>query len=317
MLTIILTALALGYTAIVAGAWAVQEKILFPSYATGPATADPPAGVERWWVDQSTTEAGGSGRTEVWFSPSPHATAERPGPVVLYFHGNAELIEHRHWELARIYHPRGISLLLVEYRGYGNSDGTPGERTIVADALAALERTLEKPNVDADRVIYHGRSIGGGVAGALAMARPPAGLVLETTFTSIVAMAHRRFMPGFVVRHPFRTDRTLRDHFGGPVLVMHGDADPIIPVSHGRRLAQLAGDRGTYIEMNGVGHNDFGSDLDAYERAVGGWLDAEFPWTSVDAPPGLPTPDVDDAEATSSVDDEPDGGSVAAPGDPA
>jgi len=119
--------------------------------------------------------------------------------------------------------------------------------------------------VDPARVVYHGRSLGGGVAAGLAAVQPPAALVLECTFTSLASFAPRFLAPPFLIRHPFRVDRALRG-FTRPTLILHGTDDEIIPVSHGRRLhALLPGS--AYAEMP-ARHNDFPTDWDAYERAV-------------------------------------------------
>jgi hypothetical protein len=255
-----------------------QERLIFPSHFAGTPTGATPASVERWWLPHSATEAPTEGepdaKTEVWWALGDGRTAESPGPAVLYFHGNGEILEEIDVRKRKMYTRRGVSIALMEYRGYGNADGKPGQRRIVADAKLLLERVLVRPEVDEARVVYHGRSLGGGVAAQLAKHRAPAGLILETTFTSVVAMARRYFAPASWVRHPFRTDQVISDHYDGPILVFHGDADGIIPVSHGRALAQIAPDRTTYIETVGDGHNDFPRDFAAFEAAVDVWMHA-------------------------------------------
>ena len=113
--------------------------------------------------------------------------------------------------------------------------------------------------------MYHGRSLGGGVAAALATERPPAALVLESTFTSLAALARTRGLPESLCRHPFRTDRALPG-LQRPVLVLHGRDDELIPPAHGRELHALA-PGSTYVELPG-GHNDFPGDRAAYEDAL-------------------------------------------------
>lgn len=256
----------------------LQERLIFPSHFAGTPTGFVPEGVEQWWVYHADTSEPTKGepeaRTEVWWQTGAGRSADDPGPAVLYFHGNGEILEEIPARKRRMYVERGVSIALMEYRGYGNADGRPGQDRILADAEQMLAMVLERPEVDEARVIYHGRSLGGGVAAQLAKHREPAGLILETTFTSVVAMARRYLAPAFLVRHPFRTDEVIREHYDGPVLVFHGDNDLIIPVSHGRRLAEIAPARTTYVETLGDGHNDFPRDFPAFERAVERWMAA-------------------------------------------
>lgn len=108
----------------------------------------------------------------------------------------------------------------------------------MADAVRFRDWLTAQPEVDG-RIIYHGLSLSGGVAAALATERPPAPLILECTFTSMEAMAHRHLLPGFLCRHPFRTDRVIAQ-LNCPILIMHGRRDNTIPVTHGHRLHDLA-----------------------------------------------------------------------------
>jgi fermentation-respiration switch protein FrsA (DUF1100 family) len=119
--------------------------------------------------------------------------------------------------------------------------------------------------VDRQRIILHGRSVGGAVAAQLAALRPVAGVVTESTFVSVSAVAARFFAPPFLIRSPFRTDQALAK-FGGPVLLLHGLQDQIIDVSHGRRLHKAL-PNSTLVELAGS-HNDFPRDLAPYWAAI-------------------------------------------------
>ena len=247
-----------------------QERLIFPRHFAGPATPGLPREpfIESWWIEPVPGQ-----RVEAWFVRAPAGDERRgaPTPLTLFFHGNGELIEHS-LDLAAMYRSWGFHVLVVEYRGYGRSGGKPGQRAIVADARTFLDRALARDDVDADRVIYHGRSLGAGVACALLATRKPAALVIESAFASVPAMARRYLVPTLLVRHPFRNDRALAD-FDCPVLIMHGRRDGIVPVSHGRRLHEIAS-RSVYVEVN-AGHNDFPPDWRGYERKIRDFLSRE------------------------------------------
>ena len=236
-------------------AYANQESMIFPGAGRLRANADRPsdAEIEHVWI---TTPEGQ--QVEAWFKLGRGRSAASPGPAVIYFHGNFDLIDSR-WSAVQPYVERGLTALAVEYRGYGRSGGKPSQAGLVADAARFRDWLVARPEVDPNRIIYHGLSIGGAVATALAAERPPAALVLECTFASMTAMAHRYLLPGFLCRHPFETDRVV-GRLKCPILIEHGRRDRTIPISHGQRLHELApGSR--FIELD-CGHGDFRTDWD-------------------------------------------------------
>ncbi len=238
-------------------AWCValyfyQDKLLFPADLTPGPLSTPVYDATSASITIGTEE----GRSVAWFVPARGASADKPAPVVIYFHGNAELIDYQSTTVDG-YRAMGWSVLLPEYRGYGRSDGTPSEQTIVADAVRFYDELVKRPEVDAGRIILHGRSVGGGPAAQLAARRPCRGLILESTFTSVADMASKYFVPDALVKNPLRTDQVLPT-LDAPVLVFHGTRDNIIPVAHGRRLKDLAKDA-RYVEYN-CRHNDFPGD---------------------------------------------------------
>jgi len=207
------------------------------------------------------------------------AAAPDPLGTVVLFHGNAELIDHG-LEDARRWNALGFHALLPEYRGYGRTPGSPSERRIVADALAAIADAREV--IAEGPLVLHGRSLGTGVAAQVAKrlagaaTRDPIAmraslLVFESPFTSIASFARRYGVPSFIVCDPYRTDRVLAT-LDTPVLILHARADTVVPISHGRALATLAA-HATLVELDGD-HNS-GISLtreywDAVERAVDG-----------------------------------------------
>jgi len=243
------------YVLIAAVVWAIaacalQRRVLFPRHAI-PAPPEPSAAetserIEPWHRDTP------AGRVEAWFMPAPDATAAAPKPAVIFAHGNAELIDHN-IELANAYHELGVSVLMPEYRGYGRSAGSPSQKAIVADYVAFYDRLAAQPGVDAQRIVFHGRSLGGAVTAQLAEKRRPAAWVLQSTFTSVAAMARGFGVPRFLVRDPFEVKDVLKG-YDGPVLILHGTADEIVDISHANALHAAA--EGSELATFPTGHNE-------------------------------------------------------------
>ena len=266
-------AFAVGF-AVVAGALVAflllaQRSILFPRHML-PRVPDVPAGVEgreilRLGLDGAVIQVGGepagSGGVEAWFLPGKGTSADEPGPLLVFAHGNGEVIDL--WPEALLpYRNAGVSVLLPEYRGYGRSEGSPSEQAIDADFTALLDLVTARPDVDGERVAYHGRSLGGGAVCALARQRPPRALILESTFTSVRDRAADLFIPGFLVRDPFDNLEVVGS-LDVPVLVMHGERDGIVPLTDGEALAAAA-PQGRFTSFS-CGHNDFpGADRARY-----------------------------------------------------
>jgi fermentation-respiration switch protein FrsA (DUF1100 family) len=252
-LVALLPLLYAGYAAFM---YVNQDRILFPG--TGRPhrkTAGPTEpGVEQVWI----TTADGT-RVEAWYQPGVGCTPATPGPALIYFHGNYDLIDTSWWVAAQTC-PAGISTLAVEYRGYGRAGGHPSEAGLVADAVQFYDGLAARPEVDRNRIVLRGMSLGGAVATALAAQRRPAALVLEATFSSVEAIAHRYLLPGYLCRNPFRTDAVLPT-LHVPIAIYHGWRDRTIPVEHGRRLHTLVPDS-HYTELD-CGHDNFHSDWDS------------------------------------------------------
>jgi len=175
---------------------------------------------------------------------------------VLFFHGNAGNNTQRIPYLAFL-HSLGVNALLPDYRGYGESEGRPTERGVYLDAEAAWKWLTEKEGVPPEKIVIWGRSLGGGPACHLAPKVNPAGLVLESTFTSVKDMARRMF-PVFpvslIVRTRFDNASKIAD-VRCPVMVIHGPADTLVPYRLGRRLFELANEPKEFMEIRG-NHND-------------------------------------------------------------
>jgi len=244
-----------------------QDYLIFPSYIT-----PEPAGIEKY--DRTTTVLAREiedGQVVAWFIPVAWASADNPAPLVMYFHGNAEIIDTQDDRIEG-HRANGCSVLLCEYRDYGRSDGHASEAALVEDAVYFLDEVLKRPDVDASRVVIHGRSLGGGIAAGVAKQRPPRAMILGSTFTSMTDLAPRKaWVPGFLVRHPLDVAGVVEEA-DFPILIFHGTHDDIVPVRYGRKLRDLA-QNGEYHELN-CKHNDFpGPDESNYWKAIRSFLD--------------------------------------------
>lgn len=182
-----------------------------------------------------------------------HGRGER---VLIWYHGNAGNISHR-LETARVFVERlGFDIVLVDYRGYGLSEGTPEETGLYVDGLAIYDATIRR-GFDPERLVLFGRSLGAAVAVEVALNRPAAGLVLETPFRSVRAMARSMypFVPSFLIRTRLDNERKI-SQIRMPKLILHGDRDNLVPISHGRTLFELALPPKRFFAIPGASHND-------------------------------------------------------------
>lgn len=208
------------------------------------------------------------GRVEAWFLPAKAMMEGRKGPVLLFFHGNGEVIDFLPEE-AEEFRALGVGVLLVEYPGFGRSEGSPTEESITAAAVAAYDAVIGQRGVEPGKVVAFGRSLGAGAACALSRQRPLAAIILQSPFTSTRPFTRRMLLPGFLVRDVFDNRQALAA-YQGPVLVLHGIHDDIIPVAHGRELARAAR-RGRLVELY-CAHNDCPPDRGEFRGIVAGFL---------------------------------------------
>lgn len=180
-----------------------------------------------------------------------HLPNPRAEYTILYIHGNAEDIGDIKPVLERL-NKWGFSIFAYDYRGYGTSDGKPGELNAYKDAEAAYTYLTQKLQVPPHKIIVYGRSVGGGSAVDLATRHPIAGLILESTFTS----AFRVVVPFPLL--PFDKFSSLKKlpQVNCPILVMHGQADQTIPIKHGYKLYETAANPKMSLWVDGAGHDD-------------------------------------------------------------
>ena len=186
-----------------------------------------------------------------WFVNHPNARG-----VVLFFHGNAGNISHR-LETLELFYQLGLSTLIIDYRGYGESEGRPSEAGTYADAAGAYNYLLHERSTSADKIVVFGRSLGAAIATWLAAERDVGGLALEAGFSSMGAMA-KHYYPYFPssllvrIRYP-NIERIPTVNC--PVLIAHSRDDEIVPYAHGRALYERAVAPKQFFELRG-GHNN-------------------------------------------------------------
>lgn len=230
--------------------WAGQRRLLYlPS-----GEVSPPGSVGLSSADAVTFQTSDGIVLAGWFV---HPSSGPPRATVVVFNGNAGNRSYRA-PLADGLSGRGLSVLLVDYRGYGGNAGHPSEDGLLKDARAALAYVVSRPDVDPRRLVYFGESLGTGVAVALALERPPAALVLRSPFTSLadVAAHHYWFLPA---------RRLLWDRYdslsriGGvtaPLVVIAGTADRVVPFALSERLYAAVRGHKSLLVLPGSDHND-------------------------------------------------------------
>ena len=201
-----------------------------------------------------------------WWLPAENARA-----TLLFLHGNAGNISHR-LDSLKIFHDLGLATLIIDYRGYGKSRGQPSEQGTYLDAMAAWRYLTEDKGIRPQQIIIFGRSLGGAVAVRLAADTRAAGLILESTFTSITDVGRQHY-PYLPVNYLARIHYPSIDHIdkiNSPLLCIHSREDEIIPYRLGRALYDRAAEPKYFLEITG-GHN--GGFLESGRRYTAG-LDA-------------------------------------------
>ena len=234
----------------VAVLWAIQRGLIY--FPSGDPGSPDDAGLPHAETVAITTDDGLT--LGGWFVP---ASEPATGTTALVFNGNGGNRASRA-PLAAQLARHGIASLLFDYRGYGGNPGTPSEKGLASDARAVLRYVASRRDVDADRIVYFGESLGSGVAVGLAIERPPFALILRSPFTSLVDVGrlHYPFLPVALV---------LRDRFpslvriatiGSPLLVIATDKDDVVPTAQSERLYNAAASPKRLVIIDGAGHND-------------------------------------------------------------
>jgi fermentation-respiration switch protein FrsA (DUF1100 family) len=195
--------------------------------------------------------------------------------VLLFFHGNAGNLSHRAELLFELVTRVPARVFMVGYRGYGRSEGRPSEDGLYLDARAAWRHLTVEEGLPPGRIVIFGKSLGGAVAIDLATEVEPAGLIVESSFTSIPAMAgrHYPFVPKFMIRTRMNSLAKIRT-ISCLKLFIHSKVDRVVPYALGRKLFEAAPEPKRFHEVLGAGHNETwlvggNTYFDALSRFVG------------------------------------------------
>ncbi|MBI3269694.1 MAG: alpha/beta hydrolase [Planctomycetes bacterium] len=251
----------IAYGFVVALLFFLQEWVIFPGHSwQGDKTAEVPVvpGFERIEL----TTAGGE-KVVALFAPAA-ADGNRPDPdpasrpTVLHFYGNAMWLRQAVMDL-HMYRRLGANVLIPEYVGYGASTGSPSEAGCRATADAAYEHLLHRKDVNPDKIVASGWSLGAAVAIDLASRKKVAGLAAFCAFSSMIDMGRNQYpyLPiSLLLLHPFNNEKKIAS-VKCPILLGHGRRDSIIPFSMMGRLAAAAGGPVTQLVLDKADHNDF------------------------------------------------------------
>jgi hypothetical protein len=227
----ILATLVAAYVVIALAAWLGQRRMI---YVPNPMRYSP-TGAGLAYAQEQVISTPDGARIVAW-----RIAAREGQPTILYFHGNAGGLVNRAARAQR-YASRGFGMLLMSYRGYSGSTGSPSEAANLADARQAYD-LLIRDGVAARDIFVYGESLGSGIAVQIAAEKAVGGLILDAPYTSLVDMAQRRF-PFLPVRSllldRYENDRHIK-RVGVPVLILHGARDEVIPVAMGRALHAAA-----------------------------------------------------------------------------
>lgn len=244
LLIALAAAVMLAYALALAVLWFRQERMLFHPEVLAPDTVLSEAPD----IHEAVVEVPGA-RLSVLELRMP-----APKGVVFYLHGNAGSLQS--WFVtADFYRQANYDLVMMDYRGYGKSTGRiESEAQLLADARAVWDRF--SPRYHGRRVVFFGRSLGSGLAATLAAQVQPDLTLLVSPYRSMTALVaeHYPWVPSVLLRYPLRTDRVLA-RIEQPVVLLHGEADDLIPVAHSHALAAGA-PRVRVVTVSGAGHGD-------------------------------------------------------------
>jgi len=240
---------AASYCLLVVLVYFMQGRMLYLAGVPGRTLTMTPTDVGMDYEDVSIETSDGV-TLHGWF------IAGRTSQVLLFFHGNAGNISHRLDSIGQ-FQDLGLSVLIIDYRGYGQSAGRTTERGIYRDADAAWHYLTEGRGIAASDIVIFGRSLGASVASRLASENQPLALIVESSFTSVPDIAQDLY-PWLPARWLSRLSHATRDYVRDvhcPVLVVHSRDDEIIPYQHGETIFASANEPRTLLTIRGT-HND-------------------------------------------------------------
>jgi uncharacterized protein len=243
---ILLALIYVGFMLVVV--WREPSLIYYPSRELDRTPADIGLRFEDVWLD-----AADGAHINGWFIPA----APRATPfTILFFHGNAGNMSHR-FEKMQMLRALSVDFFIVDYRGYGRSEGAPNEQGTYRDARAAYDYLVKTLNREPKTIIVYGESLGAAIAADLATKVPVGGVILEEPFTSAGDVGQKMF-PFLPVRWLVRNKYDTVGKMAGlraPLLILHSRQDEFFPLSHAERLLAAAPEPKRLVELRG-GHND-------------------------------------------------------------
>jgi len=207
-----------------------------------------------------------------WYIPSDSARG-----VILFCHGNAGNISHR-LESIKLFSRLKMSVFIFDYRGFGRSEGKPGEKGTYIDAEAAWTFLIDSKNINPRSIVVFGESLGGAIAADLATKKPIGGLIIESTFTSISDLGSEiyPFLPvRLLSRYKYDTLEKIKT-IRCPKLLIHSRGDEMIPFNHGRKLFEAALEPKEFLEMTGTHNEGFSTASGKYESRIDSFLNRIF-----------------------------------------
>jgi len=268
----ILSLIGAGYLALLLAMYFGQSSLLYlPDIPSRELVASPrDIGLAHEDVHLETADGV---RLHGWYLPAPDARG-----TLLFLHGNAGNISHR-LDSLRIFHDLGLAVLIIDYRGYGRSEGRPSEAGLQQDALAAWRHLVETRQVPPERIVVFGRSLGASLAAWLAAREDAGGLILESGFISVPELAAELYwwLPVRWLAHLRHDTRAYVAAARAPVLVAHSPDDEIIPYRHGRVLYDAAPEPKRFLQLRGDHNSGFLRSGADYTRGLRAFLDAHLP----------------------------------------
>ncbi|TET14267.1 MAG: alpha/beta hydrolase [Actinobacteria bacterium] len=199
-----------------------------------------------------------------WYIPT-----ENQRGTILFFHGNGGNISHR-IEFIEMFYELNLSTFIIDYRGYGKSEGKPSEEGTYLDAEAAWDYVVDEKKINPSRIIIYGRSLGAPIGTRLAEKHKPATLILDSTFTSIKDISARLY-PFLPVKRFFKFEYNTIEYLKGvdcPVLIIHSRDDSYIPFSHAERLFEVVDNKKELVETFGDHNTNFIVSREDYKNSI-------------------------------------------------
>jgi len=234
-----------------------SHMIQVPQYA-----GDTIKSLERHWIEME------AGHVETWFLPAQtdnnSISKNTKSPVIIFAHGNGELIDF--WADQFIFFAKqGIAVLLVEYPGYGRSKGITTQKSITETFVKAYDMVAKRDDIDPEKIVFFGRSLGGGAVCSLARERKPAAIILMSTFINTKSFAGKYLALGTLILDPF-DNLEMMEQFNGATLIIHGRYDELIPYKHGVKLHKAC--KNSKLVTYDCGHNDCPPNFDTFINDV-------------------------------------------------